>query len=488
MGLLYSAVINMQIQLAQLFSSGDSASKATDSADKSASSIEHSSVGIVRAFGESSIKEYLGSAFDWIYSFYKSIGIGEAVSDWMSWVTFGVIILILCIVINSITKLGIRAFVNPKLLKHESSWSDAIVESGVILKLSHFIPLFLLAACLPLLFSEDWQEWLLPYLTLYGLWVVLIVGFALIELGGDLYQSHKKEDRSAILGLLQACKLILSLIAIILGLSILFSKSPIYFLSGIGAFMAVFLLIFKDTLLGLVAGLQLGANDMVRVGDWIAIPGTEVDGDVVELSLTTVQISNWDRTIAMVPAYDLFQKPFINWRGMSDSGGRRIKRSINIDISSIQFATDEMLEKWSGITLLKPYLEDKKSEIEQWNKEQGVDSCEDFNARRQTNIGAFRAYIESYLRKHPKIHQKDFTFLVRQLQPTSEGLPIEVYVFTNDNRWVEYEGIQSDIFDHLLAVVPFFDLEVHELPSGSDIRMAESPGAAAAAAIGTQPS
>ncbi|MBG85003.1 MAG: mechanosensitive ion channel protein MscS [Phycisphaerae bacterium] len=485
MELLTSVVANIQVHLCSLFAMVEPASNVNGSKAKF---VEHSSVGLVRAFGESSMKRYLENWFNWIHSMLTGWGVKDQVADWLTWVVFGAGILVACILLNYIAKLAIKAFVNPRLLKHDSNWSDAIAKSGVILRLSHFIPLLLLAVCLPLLFSEAWQERLLPFLTLYGLWVVLIVGYALIELGGDLYQAQKGEDRSAILGLIQACKLIITLIAIILGLSIMFSKSPVYFLSGIGAFMAIFLLIFKDTLLGLVAGLQLGANDMVRVGDWIAIPGTEVDGDVVELSLTTVQVSNWDRTIAMVPAYDLFQKPFINWRGMSDSGGRRIKRSINIDISTIQFATGEMLDKWGRIKLLEPYLQRKQSEILEWNKEQGVDSGEDFNARRQTNIGAFRAYIEAYLRNHPKIHQTDFTFLVRQLQPTSEGLPVEVYVFTNDNRWVEYEGIQSDIFDHLLAVVPYFDLEVHELPSGSDVRNAESQAAAAAAVIAAQSS
>lgn len=483
MGLLTAVIANIQIHSLSLMALADSNGNGS-----SPKFVEHSSVGIVRAFGESSMKRYLETWFNWIHSIFTRWGVGDTAADWLTWAVFGLGILIACVVVNYIAKLAIKLFVNPRLLKHKSNWSDAVVKSGVILRLSHFIPLFMLAVCLPLLFSQSWQEWLLPLLTLYGLWVVLVVGYAFIELAGDIYQAQKNEDRSSILGLIQACKLILTLIAIILGLSIMFSKSPVYFLSGIGAFMAVFLLIFKDTLLGLVAGLQLGANDMVRVGDWIAIPGTEVDGDVVELSLTTVQVSNWDRTIAMVPTYDLFQKPFINWRGMSDSGGRRIKRSINIDISTIQFATSEMLDKWSHIKLLEPYLERKQSEITEWNKSQGVDSCEDINARKQTNVGAFRAYVESYLRNHPKIHQKDFTFLVRQLQPTSEGLPVEVYVFTNDNRWVEYEGIQSDIFDHLLAVVPYFDLEVHELPSGSDVRNAESRAAAAAANIASQSS
>lgn len=485
MGLLAGSVVTIPMQLLSHLSFVDSTMSSTNAT--SSGSVQHSSVGFVRAFGDSAMKRYLENWFNWMHAQCKGWGFSDAAADWLSWGAFGLFFLFLCIVTNYMAKLGIKAFVNPKLLKHDSNWSDAIVKSGVILRLSHFLPLFILAVCLPLLFSEDWQERLLPFLTLYGLWVLLIVGYAMIELGGDLYQARKNEGRSAIVGLLQASKLILTLIAIILGLSIMFSKSPVYFLSGIGAFMAIFLLIFKDTLLGLVAGLQLGANDMVRVGDWIAIPGTEVDGDVVELSLTTVQVSNWDRTIAMVPAYDLFQKPFINWRGMSDSGGRRIKRSINIDISSIRFATEEMLEKWQGIKLLEPYLSEKRIEIAEWNKQQGIESREDVNARKQTNIGAFRAYVEAYLRKHPKIHQKDFTFLVRQLQPTSEGLPVEVYVFTNDNRWVEYEGIQSDIFDHLLAVVPYFDLEVHELPSGSDIRRAES-SAAAAAAIAAQSS
>ena len=388
--------------------------------------------------------------------------------------------LLVCVIANWFARFLIHAIGDRALVKTGTVWGKQFVENKVLTRLSHMIPIVILATALPLILSDDINRWLFPLLDIYAIWIFLVVGYALVEVGGRLYTSREHTQDTAIEGILQATKLVLTMVAILLALSVIFAKSPLWFLSGLGAFMAIVLLIFRDSLLGLVAGLQLSVNDMVRVGDWIEIPGKGVDGDVIEVSLTTVRVSNWDRTIAMVPAYDLFQNSFINWRGMSDSGGRRIKRSINIDISTIQFATAEMLASWRKIRLLEPYLERKIQEIEAWNQENGVSEPGDINGRRQTNVGAFRAYIEAYLRSHPKIHQKDFTFLVRQLQPGSDGLPIEIYVFTNDNRWEPYEDIQSDIFDHLLAMVPKFDLEVHESPSGSDVRVAQNSAAAVA--------
>jgi len=231
---------------------------------------------------------------------------------------------------------------------------------------------------------------------------------------------------------------------------------------------AVLMLIFKDSILGLVAGVQLSFNDMVRIGDWIEMPNFGADGDVMDITLNTVKVQNWDKTISTIPAYAMISNSFKNWRGMSESGGRRIKRSLSIDMNSIRFCTAEMIERFKKIQYITEYIEKKSIELESYNKEYNIDDSTLVNGRRLTNVGTFRAYIQAYLKNHPMIH-KDMTFLVRQLKPTETGLPIEIYVFSTDQNWVNYEGIQADIFDHLLAILPAFDLRVHQTPTVDDV-------------------
>ena len=246
-----------------------------------------------------------------------------------------------------------------------------------------------------------------------------------------------------------------------------------YFLSGLGALTAVLLLVFKDTILGLVAGVQLSANKMVAVGDWIEMPKYGADGDVIEVALTTVKVQNWDKTVTTIPAYALISDSFKNWRGMQESGGRRIKRSVSIDVQTIVFCDEEMLGRFAKIKYIAEYIQKKKDELARFNQELKVDDSSLVNGRRMTNVGTFRAYVVAYLKHHPKIHQ-EMTFLVRQLAPSENGLPIEVYVFSNDKVWANYEAIQADIFDHILAVVPEFDLRVFQVPTGNDFRRLQS--------------
>jgi miniconductance mechanosensitive channel len=232
---------------------------------------------------------------------------------------------------------------------------------------------------------------------------------------------------------------------------------------------AVLMLIFKDPILGLAAGIQLSANKMVRVGDWIEMPKYGADGDVIDISLTTVKVQNWDKTIITIPTFALVSEGVKNWRGMSESGGRRIKRPIFIDMTSVKFCTQEMIERFSKIQYLSNYVLDKKKELSDFNEQRNIDNTVLVNGRRMTNLGTFRAYLVSYLRDHPKIN-KNLTFLVRQLDPGPTGLPIEIYVFSSDQVWANYESIQADIFDHVLAVIPEFDLRVYQNPTGSDFQ------------------
>jgi miniconductance mechanosensitive channel len=246
-------------------------------------------------------------------------------------------------------------------------------------------------------------------------------------------------------------------------------ESPFILLSGIGALSAVLLIVFRDSLLGLVAGIQLAANDMVRVGDWIEMPKYEADGDIIDISLNTVKVQNFDKTITTIPSYALISDSFKNWRGMQASGGRRIKRSLFIDTNSIKFCTEEMIEKFKTIKFLTEYITSKEREIAEYNAKNEINRNNPVNGRALTNIGVFREYINQYLQHHPGISQEK-TLLVRQLAPTENGLPLEVYAFTNDIRWDVYETIQSDIFDHLFAVAPEFRLQLFQNPSGIDFR------------------
>ena len=265
----------------------------------------------------------------------------------------------------------------------------------------------------------------------------------------------------------QVLKLGIWFLAIMLALSLVLGKSPLTLFAGLGAMTAVLMLVFKDPILGFVAGIQLSSNNMVSVGDWIEMPQHGVDGDVLEIALTTVKVRNFDNTITTVPTQTLINDSFKNWRGMQESGGRRIKRAVVVDLTSVKFCTEEMLARFGRINYVTDYLAAKQAELADFNSE--LDLSSPANGRRLTNIGTFRAYIEAYLRHHPKINQ-NLTLLVRQLNPTEQGLPIEIYVFSSEKRWVQYEGVQSDIFDHILASAPEFDLRVFQNPSGLDFR------------------
>lgn len=282
-----------------------------------------------------------------------------------------------------------------------------------------------------------------------------------------IYHRRPEARRKPIKGYVQVVKIALYVVAAIFIIATLIDRSPLILISGLGAMAAVLILVFQDTLLSLVAGIQISSTDMVRVGDWIEMPGQNADGDVIEIALHTVRVQNWDKTITTVPIRKLVTEPFKNWRAMHEAGGRRIKRSIYLDQASIRFLTAEEIERLSHFRHLEEYLQRKKDEISRWNASLGESGKIGANTRRITNIGTFRAYVQGYLRDHPQVHN-GMTMLVRQLQPGPEGLPLEIYCFTNTTVWAAYEGIQADIFDHLLALMPEFGLSVFQSPSGAD--------------------
>lgn len=302
--------------------------------------------------------------------------------------------------------------------------------------------------------------------------VVLTIAMALsklLTLVNSLYSRREDAKSKPIKGYIQLLKIVIYAVAVILMIAALFDRSPLILLSGLGAMAAVLMLIFQDTLLSLVASVQISSNDVIRVGDWVEMPQLNADGDVIDIALHTVKIQNWDRTITTIPTRRFMTDPFKNWRGMQQSGGRRIKRSLQLDQQSVRFLTADEISRLKRFRLLKQYLDEKEAEIRDWNQQLAEQGQEPVNTRRITNLGTFRAYVLRYLQSHAGIHQ-GMIQMVRQLAPSADGLPLEIYCFTNTTAWVNYEGIQSDIFDHLLAILPEFGLQVYQHPSGMDMR------------------
>ncbi len=352
-----------------------------------------------------------------------------------------------------------------------TTWDDTLVERRVLHRLAHLVPGLVLYRLAPLALEGNTklQEIADTGVQIYILLTGMMVIDSLLSAGVELYRNTKTSREISIKGLVQFVKVILYFLCGVFIISILLDKSPLYLLSGLTALTAVLLLIFRDAILGLVAGIQLSVNRMVARGDWIEMPKYGADGDVLDVTLTTVKVQNWDKTITTIPTYALISESFKNWRGMQDSGGRRIKRSVHIDLGTVKFCDEEMLARFAKVQYISAHIERKKREMAEYNELHQIDLSHLVNGRRMTNIGTFRAYVQAYLKNHPHIHQ-EMTFLVRQLAPTAQGLPIEIYVFCTDTVWANYEAIQSDIFDHILAIVPAFDLRVFQEPTGGDFR------------------
>ena len=294
--------------------------------------------------------------------------------------------------------------------------------------------------------------------------------FALVDAIAYLTKMNQRTKNLPIQGILQAAKIFIAILAIIIIIAVIINKSPMLVISGLGAMTAVLMFVFKDPIMGFMAGIQLSANDMLHIGDWLEMPSYGADGDVIEIGLTTVKVQNWDKTITTIPTYALISDSFKNWQGMSESGGRRIKRSVFIDVSSIKFMDKELLDKLNSASLLTTYLAEKTSEINAFNKDNKINMEMKVNGKRLTNIGTFRAYLISYLKNNPDIHQ-DMTLIVRQMETENNGVPLQIYAFTNTTAWMAYEQIQSDIFDHIYAIVDAFELQIHQSPGSADIQM-----------------
>ncbi|MCK5071128.1 MAG: mechanosensitive ion channel family protein [Desulfocapsa sp.] len=406
---------------------------------------------------------------DWLNQFGLKNSIAESVS--LALITLG--ILVLAILTTWVVQRTLLPGLVRIIQKNGLHWDDPLIEHRFFHKLSWFIPLFVIYICKDLLLQADttFSQFSSRILLAAVVIVTTLSMSALLSAINDIYQKLSKRRSAAIRGYTDAVRIISYLLCTIFLVAIVTGRSPWGLLSLLGGLTAIILLIFKDTLLGFVAHVQLSATDMIRIGDWIEMPQYGADGDVIDISIHCVRVQNWDKTITSIPTYALISNSFKNWRGMSESGGRRIKRAINIDLATIRFMTDEEIEELSKISILEKYLRPKQNEIEAYNKRHEIADISSVNGRKQTNIGIFRAYTQEFLRRNPQLHS-NMTFLVRQLAPTETGLPLEIYVFSKDQAWANYEAIQADIFDHLLAVLPYFKLRVFQNPSSFDFKNA----------------
>lgn len=380
-------------------------------------------------------------------------------------------LLILCFISWFLTKKIIVQTIHKLFLKTKMTWDDILIEKKIFDKLAYIIPALLVIVTVPSIFVE--YPKISNYIVTLALIVILVIIMwtiiALLSVFNDILSKSAVFKDKPITSYIQVLNIMVYFIGGILILSLLLGKSPFYFLGAMGAMTAILLLIFKDTILGFVASIQMSVYDMVRVGDWIAMPKYDADGDVMSINLSTVKVQNWDKTITTIPTYAFITDSFKNWRGMSNSGGRRINRAIYLNVSSFCFCDDKMLEQFKKYTLIRDYILDKEKEIKKSNAGLVDNESNIVNAKSLTNIGVFRVYAQNYILSNPNINI-EMTNMVRQLDPTSKGLPLEIYCFTYEKEWVKYEQIKSDIFDHLLTITSQFHLEVFEEPTGKDFR------------------
>ncbi len=419
---------------------------------------------------------------DWLVS---AAGLEPEPARWLSWALLVLAVLAGSWLAKLVARRGIVRAVRSLSARTRTQVDDELVRHRVFEKLSHLAPALVIWSSAHLLApdSASARDWIQRLGEAYMILVGGLVGGALLRALTAIYERRPRAREQPIKSYVQVVAILMWLLVGILVVARLLDKDPSGLITGLGALTAVLLLVFKDSILGFVASLHLAANDMVRRGDWIEMPKYGADGDVIDVSLATVKVRNWDKTITTIPTYALMADSFKNWRGMSEAGGRRIKRALRIDLHTIRFLEPEDVERLSRIQILKPYLEARLAEVERWNQEHGADPASPVNGRRLTNIGTFRAYCLAWLRTHPLVHE-GMTLLVRQLPPDAQGLPLEIYVFSRETRWVPYEAFQADLFDHLLAALPEFGLRVHQIPSGADLRLLARVGLSGSGAGG----
>ena len=401
-----------------------------------------------------------------------SWGISPSLADSLDQFIAFALVLVIAFLADAVCRHILLKIVAHLVRKTKATWDDIVFDHKVMVHLSRMVAPVIIYIFVPVAFAEAGSVTLDFIQRICFIYIVItFLSFinSFLKAVYTVYSAKEQLRDRPLKGMLQTVQVILWFVGAIVIVSILINESPVSLLAGLGASAAILMLVFKDSIMGFVSGVQLSANDMLKVGDWIAMPKYGADGTVIEVTLNTVKVRNWDNTIVTIPPYLLVSDSFQNWRGMRESGGRRVKRSINIDMTSVKFCTPEMLAKYRKIQLLKDYVDRTEKVVEEYNKEHNIDNSVLVNGRRQTNLGVFRAYLTNYLKSLPTVNQ-ELTCMVRQLQPTETGIPLELYFFSANKVWVAYEGIQADVFDHVLAIIPEFDLQVFQNPSGADLR------------------
>jgi miniconductance mechanosensitive channel len=391
-----------------------------------------------------------------------SLGIQTASDSWTFQLVALATIIFLAWLCNWLTKEILNSRIRKLVSKSKNQFDDELHKHGFFERIGHIVPAVLIYLLSPLLIENiSLLAFLQKSAVIYVLVAAVLAISSILNTVEDTYNASNLAKKAPITGFIQVGKLFVVIIAALLIISNLMDKSPLLLLSGLGAVTAILLLLFRDTILGFVAGIQIAANRMVNTGDWIEMPAYGADGDVLQVGLTTVKVQNWDKTISTIPTYALISEPVKNWRGMTESGGRRIKRALYLDIQSIKFCDANMLEEFSKIRFIKDYIQHKLDDLQHFHQEQKIDTEDLVNHRRLTNIGTLRAYMRAYLENHPMVN-KDMTLMVRQRSSTELGVPLEIYCFCTDKNWINFEGIQSDIFDHFLAILPAFKLRAYQ--------------------------
>ena len=406
-----------------------------------------------------------------MFDFFKNIlidaGVNAATAAYAVEVTLLILTLVVAVISKLITDKIFKSTLSRTIRHKKYKWHNILVRSKFFRRLSHFVPIAILYSASP--FFKTYGDTMRRTLNFYILFVIMMLIDSFLTALNDVYNTLAISKKRPIKGLIQIAKIAIYCVVLVVVIAHLLGQSPAVVLGSVGAFTAILMLIFKDPIVGFVSGVQIAANDMIRIGDWVEMPKYDANGEVVDISLTTIKIANFDNTTTTVPTYAFISDSFKNWRRMQEKGGRRIKRSILIDINSIKFCTPELIEKFKKINFVADYVITMENQFEEFNKQNNISMDELFNGIHLTNIGVFRIYLQNYLSHNEFIHQ-DMAKIVRQLDPIENGLPLEIYTFSTLTEWEDYERVQSDLFDHIIAIAPEFELRIYQSPSGSDLK------------------
>lgn len=417
------------------------------------------------------LKDSQSQIYNWTFQWIKSLGFDNQANHFINSMILLLLVALFLVIVDYFSKKTLLLLTIKAIRRSTNRFDDLLIRNKTLKLVAHFVPILVAQYIIPIIFMgfPNWKENINKLLTIATTVVSLMIVHSLLKSIRDILRTKKSFADKPLESYLQVCQIIMLFIGGTICFSILTGSSPWSFLLSLGAASAILMLVFKDTILGFVASIQVSANDSIRVGDWIEMPKYGADGTVKEINLNNVKVQNFDKTITTIPTHTLLSDSFKNYRGMQQSGGRRLKRAINIKISTIRFLADDEIERLKDIQILRPYIEDRARTIDEFNSIHQIDPSNPINGRKMTNLGMFRAYALTYLRQNPNIH-KTMPLMVRQLASTEHGVPIELYFFVNDIRWEYYEGIVSDVFDHLFAATKYFDLEIFENPASDDFR------------------